>query len=520
MTDFARKRISLAAAGAFVVAPFCISVAIVLLAEKSRLAHGTVALSWSVLIAICLSVINSVGYFAWFSRWNFYAHLNLAFSIVAYFIPILSTDVFIRYNDVTYLYLEQVLVGATASVVGALAARIVPIQNGLLTWPLKEWAIPAFAVTLSRRVTWWTSMCVIGVLASFLVLGYIPALASDPIAAKFFRGTYGHNYQLVAPIYRASTSFLAMLVPFLAFFAWRFRTFRWIALLTSVSAVMLAGLTRQPAVMGILVFATVLIAGWKRRPIRILVALVVIYGAGAALYVLLGLLGLSNFTGDRSPNFFQSVSSGAPDVSDQLFFLRSWLDHGQYTHGMTFLGGLVFGNYRWNPAVWTLSVINPGVDIHTLSSGGLRLPPPIWGYVSFGWPGLILVSALSGLATGIICAWLGQVAKTGDLNRNVCGSVLAMALFGTVSVFYQLGYLAVLQLLFTIWILRPIRPGTQLDVTFPVDVGLVAAQGGSPFVGSRRRRDEPLLHRRAAPGHTHTFVRGRSPADDSRPPEG
>ena len=73
-------------------------------------------------------------------------------------------------------------------------------------------------------------------------------------------------------------------------------------------------------------------------------------------------------------------------------------------------GGLIPGHYKWNPSVYTLSIVTPGLDVNDIGSGGLRLPLPVWGYVSFQWAGVILFSLLtgifSGIFLGIIKSWI------------------------------------------------------------------------------------------------------------------
>jgi len=110
-------------------------------------------------------------------------------------------------------------------------------------------------------------------------------------------------------------------------------------------------------------------------------------------------------------NIFETIALGAPDVLDHLTFLKSFNNTPLYTYGRTFYGGLIPGHYKWNPAVWSLMVSNPDGDLNEITSGGLRLPLPLWGYVSFSWTGVVLLSFFSGLINGYLIKAIKKMIK-------------------------------------------------------------------------------------------------------------
>jgi hypothetical protein len=218
---------------------------------------------------------------------------------------------------------------------------------------------------------------------------------------------------------------------------------------------MLLGLQRQPAFDGLVLAIGIAFAVKGRSMLPYFLILIGAYIAGTTIYYILGDLGLRNFVAGSSSghSFLAQVASGAPDVSDQVGFLHAWLAHPQYTEGRTFVGGLLPGNYKWNPSVWSVQILTPGVNISAIDSGGLRLPAPLWGYVSFGWPGAIGVSFFYGIVSG----YLAHIAKIITPSRSVVVSTICLVLYvATINVlpeFFELSYIAVLQLLIVIALL-------------------------------------------------------------------
>ena len=114
-----------------------------------------------------------------------------------------------------------------------------------------------------------------------------------------------------------------------------------------------------------------------------------------------------------------------------------------WTYGRTVLGGLIPGHYQWNPAIYTLNVVNPGEDATTLVSGGLRLPAPIWGYVSFQWFGVIIFCFLSGFFKGILLKFTKYwIFKSQSMLIATVLIVINISVFAQISDFFILSIYA------------------------------------------------------------------------------
>ncbi len=252
----------------------------------------------------------------------------------------------------------------------------------------------------------------------------------------------------MAPLYRATTGALTLLIPVVAAYAWRSRSNRWLLLLGLCVIAMMLTLQRGSAVSGFMLFMGILVVNSGKKITMYLLALIGVYFVGSAFYFVLSIIGVQGFqsSAGTSTSILVQVAAGAPDVSDQLTFLQSWLARPEYTHGLTFVGGLIPGNFHWNPAVWGLSITNPGVDVGEISSGGYRLPAPIWGLVSFGWPGVVIVSLMYGFLSALISSVARRKISRDNLQSAVIGMITYGALIGVFANFYALGYLAALNL--------------------------------------------------------------------------
>jgi hypothetical protein len=188
----------------------------------------------------------------------------------------------------------------------------------------------------------------------------------------------------------------------------------------------------------VLSFLGVLAARPKGWFWRYIVLVGIIFPLGSAAYLLLGLLlGVERLTAFyQLDSIAEIVSSGAPDLRDQLTLLTDFLGTDAYTYGRTIFGGLIPGNYRWNPSVWTLTFSDVGADISEMVTGGLRLSPALWGYANFGWFGVLALPCLAGYFAG---AWAGALRalplQSSPLAATLCIG-LQMTLGKQMSEFY------------------------------------------------------------------------------------
>jgi hypothetical protein len=267
-------------------------------------------------------------------------------------------------------------------------------------------------------------------------------------------------------------------------YAWKRRSGTWTFTLVACLLALFVGLQRAPAVTGLLLFVGIL---WVRKAgglAAYLMLLIAVYFAGGALYTILSLLGVGSFAGSSThQGWLATAAAGAPDIKDQVSFLRAWLAYNPpLTHGLTFVGGLVPGNYHWNSAVWSLSVANHSSDISSIASGGLRLPPPLWGLVSFGWAGVIGVSFVFGIFSGYFASAFRPLVEKATVKDGSIWLLIYVAFTGVVVNFYRMSYFSLIQLVVLVAVLLYGAKRSGVDV-----VGPAAGTGaGRRVVGVRR----------------------------------
>jgi hypothetical protein len=399
-------------------------------------------------------------YIVWPSRWNIPAHTQVVFSILAFFIPLVFLD---SLEDVPResadLYAKVMLVGALAFVAGTIGGGVAAHATGAArTASQFRFSSSFLRVNVPRRVALITGLGVVGLMLSFVVMGFVPALAADPAAAKFFRRQYQAPYERVAPVFRTSVTVLTTLLPLILAVWWEKRRERlWIVLAVLSAALLALTLQRTAIASGALLFIGVAFA-WKGRGFWMFFGvLVAAYAGGAVFYDLLALFGVGTGSNTKEgASVLEQFAAGSPDVSDATSFLGRWIANPEYTYGRTFYGGLVPFGYEWNPAVWSLKILNPGIDASQIASGGLRLPAPVWGLVSFGWPGVVLVSAASGVVSGFVARLAHVLLPRETLLETVAFLVLYTAFVAVFVGFFLFNYATATRLLLVAAVLWPL----------------------------------------------------------------
>ena len=416
-------------------------------------------------VALLLSTfaLSAGAYLAWPSRWNIPAHMAVAFWTVAFFVPIAVVDTPDAFPASTVNRFSSVLViGAVAYVAGIILAVVVfaPMHATGIFARIAAWE-SIDEDRLARRTLAVALTSVLLLATAIVVMGFVPMFAPDPFAAKFFRGSYGAAYRPVAPLYRGASGLLAVFIPLILVYGLaRPRKLKWRLAFLMALGLMLVTLQRGPAVTGVLLA----VGAWliQRRRTGIFIALVIFtYFVGALSYVALDWLGLITYETTPGVTIWNSVAASVPDIADNMYFLERWEHAGEpLTQGRTFFGGVVPGNYSWNPGVWTLTLGQAGIDISTISSGGLRLLLPVWGLVSFNGIGIIVVSFASGMLAGVLTRSVGLAM---DSNPSFVGRIWCLVLYGvwwnTIVEFTTVGYLTVIQLVVLYWACSGFRPG-------------------------------------------------------------
>jgi oligosaccharide repeat unit polymerase len=246
---------------------------------------------------------------------------------------------------------------------------------------------------------------IVGLVVSYLVMGFIPLFAEDPISAKLFRGQYQAPYARVASLYRASFYIVSTIMPIACIIWYRHRSKFFLFAIVTVLVLMAMSLARSGAFMGIVIAFAIVMSFKSRWHFAIMMVLVVgVFVLSSFFYYIVG---VRTFSDDV--NVWKIITAGTPDITDHLDFLGRFEENPVWTYGRTMYGGLIPGHYKWNPAVYTLTMVNPGTDINEIGSGGLRLPLPMWGYVSFGWIGVISFSFLTGIIGGAFVKMLQEL---------------------------------------------------------------------------------------------------------------
>lgn len=333
----------------------------------------------------------------WFDRRNLIVWLSSPLPFLAYLLPLYLFGSSYQSEYAQFeRYSEIVFYGGLAFSFGCILGKVIPsITHGAL--PVMSYVRDEILIRRNERISIGLLLfCCLLLMGSFLYMRMVPMFAQEPLMAKFFRGQYKEKYEHVAIFYRFATSVIPVVLP-LAIIALynKFRLFLFFVICVAILLMVLT-LLRGPTGLSILVglFAIVFYRYTKYSYVFLFLYFL-IYSFGSALIWMLGLA-----TGNVD-SLLAGVMAGVPDLSDQLSFLDAFEMKSDYTYGLTFLGGLVPGGFKWNPAVYTLSIINDTNDISEIASGGFRLLSPLWGYVSFGFIGVIFVPFLSGLITAM-----------------------------------------------------------------------------------------------------------------------
>lgn len=410
------------------------------------------------LIFISLAIFASAGYVVWPSRYNIVTHLSVGANFISTFVPavILTTQDKYPQRDVD-LYVSILTCGVICFVIGLFIGFYIKPLRTKFTYDLFDDNV------YNKRVIYITKiMLVIGIvflIISYAGMGFIPAFAADPIAAKFFRGAYMAPYMRVAILFRSSFYILSTVIPIACIIWYKTKSHSFLLLTLAAITLLALSLARSPAFSGVVLAVAIVMSLKSKFHFKILMVIIIfIYVFSSVFYYLIGAkqLDYSNF-GTKHP-YWEIVAGGSPDIEDQLQFLGRFQDNPKWTYGRTVYGGLIPGHYEWNPGVYTLNVIAPGLDIDEAPSGGLRLPVAMWGYVCFEWIGVVLFCLISGFFYGYFLRY----TKTWMLNNSSILTktvviVLFNTLFANLFVFYTLSIYMLPQVFILLFYIYRIR---------------------------------------------------------------
>jgi hypothetical protein len=338
----------------------------------------------------------------------------------------------------------------------------------------------------------------VGILAlSFVLLRYVPLLTADRVSAKYGIGLYAPGFARGGLFLHVGLIVASTVLPVVLVLIVRNRRPVDVVLAGALLVGVVATLSRGRAFIGPLVFLVALAIERRWRPWRITAAVCFAFVAGTLFNELVHLSSTEPGT-----TLASRVAASAPDVIDHVEFLSGFEATGSQEVGLK----PIIASFRpdkgeYNAATYALRIRTGLADVTGLASGGLRLPAPIWGYVAFGFPGLVLWSLLSGVAIGwgtrLLRRLLSETAA--GRRRQALNLVLAWVFFeGTFLVlgefyfFERVGVISFAIALFLCWS-RSRYGSAEAEPVAPSATPAVSASPapGSSWPGSGGRSATP-----------------------------
>lgn len=374
-------------------------------------------------------VLSMGGFLVWPSRWNIPAYFAFAFWTVSIFVPVVLTDVQGGFGVPARVHFMQTMIlGAVSYGLGLSIVGWGSSNRKVAGKDVARFLTYAGSKAVRRRALALTVGGVVLVAWALLRMGVVPMFAESPLEAKFFRGQYAAAYAPVAELFRLGNAIITTMIPITAAYAYQRTGAVWRVLLLASIGAMLVTLQRGPAATGLLLLVGFLLVRAGRHKLFMLLSVAVLI-AGTLFYTVLAMLNIGAFGvhgAAAQARLTEIIASTAPDVADQLAFMTRWERAAMpHTDGWTIIGGLVPGNFNWNPAVWSITLGNPNIDIQGVASGGMRLPMPMWGEISWGTAGIVIFGFVTGCITAAATRWLERTMPRDD----AVGAMLAATLY-------------------------------------------------------------------------------------------
>lgn len=412
-------------------------------------------------------------YLVWPSRWNVVGHFQLGFFFVAYFIPLLWTDPAGSVSTSTVcLYASIMALGAASYLLGLplgfFSCRYSVTGRRLLAMPDLN-----YRGLFTHRVITVSFCATVGLFLCFAIMGYIPILAVDPLAAKYAHDEYRTGFlrasALFGPSFLAFVSYLPLLIVICAK-----------SKKASCSFVLFLGLAATAAYLrrgeiGIsLIAGTGILVAEKRSRVAfvsyLLIVICMMWIGTLANYLLNVYFSLKTGDFQSGEELTELTAIGAPDVSEGLRFFESFENqHEPLTYGAQFVGGLIpeqsvtlswIPLARYNPGFWAMGVLYGTNDQHFIRNhggGGIRLAIPISGYCAFRWTGTIIMSALAGFLTGYLARFAKRYAGRGSLEQSAVVITMYLALYQFIGNPCEMLLLRLIPVIALAWLIYPIR---------------------------------------------------------------
>lgn len=371
-------------------------------------------------VEICLAwlIISCGQIMFWWRRDNIFGYLQAGFFFASIAIPVLATSILDDLGpEFVNQYANIMVVGAFAYLAGlcygaAFGRRVRP----RVTFACVLDPVPPVLVKRTRQL----ALAGLSILClSFLLLGFIPYFAADRVSAKYGVGLYRAGFSRGALVLHVGLIIAGTVLPVLLALCVRHRNRIDIILVGVLSVGLTVTLSRGNTFYGPVVFLLAVAIERRWRPWRIVCCTCLAFVAGSLVNEIV--LPATAVTG---ATFASRVAGSAPDIVDNVSFLRGYDAKGSTQVGLRpILAGFNLEKGQYNASTYALRLRTGLPDISGLAAGGLRLPAPVWGYSSFGYPGVIVWSLLSGIAIG----W-GTTALRRSLSEVPGGQLRAINL--------------------------------------------------------------------------------------------
>ncbi len=383
-------------------------------------------------IIASLAVLTCGQILVWRRRDNVFGYFQAGLFIASVLVPVLGTAVLDQADpEVVALYARILAVGAPAYLLGLVYGAGIghTCRSPSVTFTRVFQAAPERLAVRARVVA---VIAIVALVGAFALLGYVPALASNRLAAKYGIGPYRAGFDRGAQLLHLAMGLASALAGvLLAFLAVRRRTVD--IVLAGVLLVGLAAtLSRGEALVGPLTFVIAWGIQKRWRPLVLLAIVSMSFFGSIFVNEFLFPTGPAPVA---SESFAVRVSHTAPDIVDHLGFLNGYrLTGSQRVGARTLQAGysLRLSKGYWDPTDYALRTRTGLPDVGELASGGLRLPAPIWGYASFGYPGAVAWSWLAGMFVGWGTALLRRLlapVEQGRYPNQSLNLMLAWVLF-------------------------------------------------------------------------------------------
>jgi hypothetical protein len=399
-----------------------------------------------VLNILAYAIFTLAPMIAWPGRFNVAWTTQAAFFMTAYLLPLALLDFDLFSDRITIENLTLLnSIGAISIVVGIFIGKSISSKKPAPIDFYPDLRFIARNPLAEKRVAAVLTIGALGMTLCFAWMGMVPALADDPFSAKFFKGPYKEKYDQVAIIYRLSQFAVITVLPLAMAYGIERRRPATIATAVFAMSILAVSLTRAPVLEGAVLIAAIKMAESRNRFLIFIIGSILIYILGSAIYALIGLT-------QSEESFLQEAAAGAPDILDHLSFLGQFDLQKNITYGMTFIGGLIPGNFEFNPAVFSLAISNPFTDPADSPSGGFRMPPSIWGFTAFGYYGASIVCLISGIFIGRSTKLLKKIKTARTLREKVAIALWFKIIILFIANFYAMFYFGVLSIIIFIYL--------------------------------------------------------------------